>query len=904
MAARYLMVGIASLGGVIFGYETGVSAGALERGQSSWMSTATLIGAMLGALAAGRIADLVGRRDVIMATAALFTVGAFVSAIAPSELVLLVGRLVVGLGVGAISVAAPLYISEIAPIARRGTMICIFQLMVTLGILLAYIGLVVFPEESQWRLLLGGGAVAGLLLNGLALLLVESPVWLALVGDRETAKAVETRLGLDNSSEELGEVLPTVRDNRSDGLSAVFSLAGRGAIFIGIGLFFVQQFVGINAVIYYSAANLEKLADANSEFGVANSTALLVATLNVVATLVAIALVDRVGRRPLLLASLIGVAVGCAAIAVGATLHPTGAGHLISVTGLYLFIFAFAIGLGPIAWVAAAEMLPIRVRGMAMGIVVASHWLFDGIAAPTGLLLGNQSGFYVMILLYMSTAIGGFVVFRRRFPETTGRSLTAIDRSFTFWAAQVRQSRFTHYAVGTLGSLSGVLTGYNLAITAVTLVLVNDDWNLNGFEQGLLASTVVGGGAAGASVAGLLSDRFGRRYLLMSMAALFVASGFGAALAPSLGWLIVARTVAGIAMGVSGPTAGIYVAEVAPATIRGRLLSIQLVATTLGVILAYCVGLALVNQHEGWRLMFGFIALPAAIYGLGLLPLMESPRWLVAVGQPNAARRSLQRLSGNGAERELAEITAERASSTSGHGSTGGGAPRLLAPTNRPAVLVGLAVVFVSVFSGESMVLFYAPTILEEIGFKDTAVSFAATLGLGVVSLATNLIALAVVDRTGRKPLMITGLFVLAASLLVMAALTTAPHTMAAVRWGLVACLAVFVAAFWLTVGPTSGIVLSEMFPGSIRGRATSLSSTMNGVFAIAFTLTFPMLLDGPGLAMTLVGYAVIGIVGALYFSRALPETKAMSLEEISKFWSRRVLTRRNAERQSAKPRN
>jgi major inositol transporter-like SP family MFS transporter len=184
------MVGIASLGGLLFGYETGVTAGALERGESSWLSTATLIGAMIGALAAGRIADLVGRRDVIMATGALFTLGAFVSAIAPSELVNLIGGLVVGSGVGAISVAAPLYIAEIAPIARRGTLICIFQLMITIGILLAYIGLAVFPDEAEWRFLLGAGAVPGLILSGLALLLVESPVWLALMGIADSTNRV------------------------------------------------------------------------------------------------------------------------------------------------------------------------------------------------------------------------------------------------------------------------------------------------------------------------------------------------------------------------------------------------------------------------------------------------------------------------------------------------------------------------------------------------------------------------------------------------------------------------------------------------------------------------------------------------------------------------------------------
>jgi sugar porter (SP) family MFS transporter len=444
-----------------------------------------------------------------------------------------------------------------------------------------------------------------------------------------------------------------------------------------------------------------------------------------------------------------------------------------------------------------------------------------------------------------------------------------------------------------------VLAGYNVAITAGTLVLITDDWQLNGFQQGLLATAVLAGGVVGASISGLLSDRFGRRYLLMSMAALFVASGFGAALAPSLGWLIVARVAAGVAMGASGPTAGIYVAEVAPAAIRGRMLSMQLVAITLGVTLAFCVSLALVNQHSGWRLMFGFIALPAAAYGLALLPLVESPRWLIAVGQRNAARRALQRLSGAEADRELAEITAERAGPDSDHGDTGGGRVRLWGPAYRPVVSVGLAVVFVSQFTGDSIVLFYAPTLLEKVGFTNTAVSFAATLGLGVVSIIATLIALAVIDHVGRKPLMVTGVFVLAASLLAMAALTTAPQAIAVVRWGQVACLAVLVATFGLTLGPTGGIVINEIYPQSIRGRASSLTSTMNTTFGMVYTSTFPLLLQGLGLAVTLLGYAVIGIAGALYLMRALPETKAKSLEEITEFWNHRAMARHPAKASS-----
>ena len=193
----YLLVGIASLGGVLFGYQTGVAAGALHLASNAWtldgrylvlLSTGTLIGALVGALSSGKLADLIGRRDVIMATAALFTLGAFVSAIAPSVHVLLLGRLIVGAAVGAMSVAAPLYIAEIAPPAKRGVLVCFFQLAITAGILLAYLGNEIFSSwPNGWRYVLGMGAIPGILLSGLALLLLESPLWLALQGDEDEA---------------------------------------------------------------------------------------------------------------------------------------------------------------------------------------------------------------------------------------------------------------------------------------------------------------------------------------------------------------------------------------------------------------------------------------------------------------------------------------------------------------------------------------------------------------------------------------------------------------------------------------------------------------------------------------------------------------------------------------------
>lgn len=900
----YLLVGIASLGGLLFGYETGVAAGALQTAQFGWtgtangqvlLSTGTLLGAIVGALSAGKIADLVGRRDVIMATTALFTLGAFVSAIAPSPLVLLVGRLVVGIGVGAISVAAPLYVSEIAPAHRRGALVCTFQLMITVGILLAYIGNEMAAERPDgWRFLLVAGAVPGLALSGLALLLVESPVWLALKGDQPSAVAALARLGLASSKTELQTVDAIVRESRSEGIAELFSLAGRGALFLGIGLFFVQQFVGINTVIYYSAASLGTLPE-RLNFGVANSLGLSVAVLNVVATLVAIFLIDRIGRRPLLLISLAGIAIALAMMSIGAGVERSfGGAHLLSAGGLYLFILSFAVGLGPIAWVIAAEVPPMHVRGLAMGLIVSTHWLFDSLASPTGLLLTNELGRALIFVVNAAIALFGLVAFRRSLPETKALTLAAIDRYFVDWASRIRESRFVHYSVATLATMGGMLTGYNFAITAVTLVLIEQEWKLGAVEMGILASALVLGLVAGSFMAGPLSDRFGRRYVLMSMAALFVASAFGSALAPSLVWLLVARALAGVAIGVTSPTAGLYVAEVAPSVIRGRLLSFEAVTYGVGAIVAYCIGLALQDQAHGWRSMFGFIALPSTIYGLALLPLPESPRWLAAVGQLSVARRSLLRLVGRDADRQLAEITGERTGSDAEHAIARGGWRELWSPTYRSSIFVGLAIMFLIVFSGWDMVLFYAPTLLKEIGFADTAVSFAATLGLGIVFLLMTLVSLAVIDSVGRKPLVVTGLFVMSGCLLIMTVLTALPHADSAViRWAQVATLAVFVGTFALTLGQVGEIVVSELYPQAIRGPASSLSHGMRSIFAITFTLTFPFLFDALGLTVTLLGYAIISIAGALYLLRALPETRGKSLEEIAAYWHLQAAGRR-----------
>jgi len=891
------LVAIASLGGLLFGYETGLAAGALRSAQLAWgldasylvlLSTGTLIGALVGALSAGRLADLVGRRDVIMATAALFTLGAFVSAVAPTVHVLLLGRLVVGLGVGAVSIAAPLYIAEIAPAARRGALVCCFQLMITLGILLAFLGHALHGEAPDgWRYLLAMGALPGLALSGLALLLVESPLWLALNGDEEGARASLRALGAPAGALPVPVPAPVPAGPAEPGtggerLREVFSLAGRRALFLCVGLFAFQQFVGINALLYYAAAGAAPLAPGLGlppRFG----GGLALAVINLLATLAAIALIDRIGRRPLLLLSFAGMTAGLLLLAFGLALRPGDGGPAVPL-GLALFVAAFALGIGPIAWVTVAEAMPLRARGLAGGLAVASHWLFDGLASPTSLLLEAEVGRAPIFAVYALVAAAGLLLFRRVFPELRGLSLQAVEAAARRWAAGVESSRFVPYAVTTLVATGGLLTGYNFAVTAGTLVLITAEWRLSALEQGVLVSAIVLGLAIGSFCAGGLADRFGRRYLLMSTAALFVAGAFACALAPTLGWLVAARVAVGFAIGILAPTVAIYIAEIAPSAIRGRLLSFDAVTYGIGALVAYAVCLLFERVPDGWRYMFAVIALPSTLYGLLLLALPESPRWLAAVGKPGAARRMLARLAERDADRVLRAFD-------SGEAEQGAASWRALrADSARAPVTLGLALMFLLVFCGWDMILFYAPTLLLEIGFESTTVSFVATLGLGLVFLVMTIVSLSLIDRVGRRPLMLSGLVIMGLSLALMSLLVSLPGEGGPLlRWGLVALLALFVGVFALTLGQIAEIVVVEIFPQAIRGPGTSLAHGMRSLFAFVFSLAFPFQLKLLGLGPTFASYALVCLAGAAYLSRSLPETRGVSLEQIAALWRARA---------------
>lgn len=446
-----LLVGaVIMLSGLLFGYDQGVIAGALDGIQKSFGAGTTMIqiitswvtlGALVGALVAGVLADRLGRRITILLAALLFTIGALLESLAPGTVVLVIGRLVVGFGVGVASVAAPLYAAEQAPTRLRGRFVSIYQLAITIGIFIAYLVDQLLTNNDLWRAMLGVSAVPAVLLIIVMLPMPDSPRWFVKVGRRDDAiKALEKVRPDVDAPAEVAEIEKAANAEDSDKATwgEVFSKRLRRPLMIGIGLAVFQQITGINAIIYY-ADKIFAQAGFSTPADQASATTWAIGGVNVLATLIAVAYVDRFGRRPLLLAGLVGMA--SALITVGISFHfmdkadtsgagsggPTTAG-IITLVALVVFIASFAFSLGPVVWTVINEIFPNRIRGRAVAVATAVNWGSAWLVSQFFLTLidsiGNSATFY----LFGAFSVIAYVWIWRRVPETKGRSLEEIQQ--------------------------------------------------------------------------------------------------------------------------------------------------------------------------------------------------------------------------------------------------------------------------------------------------------------------------------------------------------------------------------------------------------------------------------------------------------------------------------------------
>jgi len=434
-----LTAAIAGLGGLLFGYDTGVIAGALlfiktDFGLGSFAQglvvAAVPIGAVAGAAISGPAADSYGRRLMILLSALVFSIGALGSAAAPDLGVLVVARVVIGVAIGLASAAAPVYISEVAPPESRGRLVSFFQLAVTLGILVAYLVSLAFDGIEGWRWMLGLGCVPALALGIGMLRMPQSPRWLVMHGDRYAARATLAKIRVDDPDtidRELEEIEESVEEEHPGSWRELLEPAVKAALVVGVGLAIMQQITGINTVIYYAPSLLKGAGLGNSAALLAN---VVIGVVNVGMTIVAIWLLDRTGRRPLLLCGTAGMAVGMliTAFAFFGGTQLTGWMAYVGIAGLIVYTGSFAVGLGPVFWLMIAEIYPLRIRGQAMSVATIANWGANFVVTISFLtLLGAITPKGVFFLFAFLTLVA-LAYFAKRVPETKGRSLQEIER--------------------------------------------------------------------------------------------------------------------------------------------------------------------------------------------------------------------------------------------------------------------------------------------------------------------------------------------------------------------------------------------------------------------------------------------------------------------------------------------
>jgi len=438
----YVAAAFAGLGGLLFGYDTGVISGAelffkndftLSVFALEVIVSGVLAGAAVGALAGGRLADLFGRRTLLIATALIFAAGAVVCAAAPSPNILIIGRIIVGLGIGLSSGAVPVYISEVSPPETRGWTVSIFQLAITLGILLAYVVDYAFASVQGWRWMLGLAVVPAAIFASGMFFLPESPRWLVKRGHADTARAILARIrDASVADAEFREIELSLAQAEEHGNWRDLLNAGlRPALMLGIGLAIFQQVTGINTVIYY-APIIIKSAGISSDSGAILATA-GIGGVNVLMTVVSMWLIDRVGRRPLLLTGIAGMFVTLGVLGwVFHSASPTGALSWLALVSMMAYVACFAISLGPIFWLLISEIYPLKVRNSAEGLAATFNWVSNLVVSLTFLSLLHWRGATQTFWLYGLFAVAAWIFSYRFVPETKGRTLEQIEQ---FWRA-------------------------------------------------------------------------------------------------------------------------------------------------------------------------------------------------------------------------------------------------------------------------------------------------------------------------------------------------------------------------------------------------------------------------------------------------------------------------------------
>ena len=438
------------------------------------------------------------------------------------------------------------------------------------------------------------------------------------------------------------------------------------------------------------------------------------------------------------------------------------------------------------------------------------------------------------------------------------------------------------YLISLIAAVGGILFGYDTAVISGAIGFLQTHFDLTPALKGWAASSALIGCMIGASLAGISSDRYGRKKIMMISAIFFAISAIGSAIPPNLTWFVIARIIGGVGVGAASMLSPLYISEIAPAKIRGKLITLNQIGIVSGIVLIYFVNSLIAgnstetwNISIGWRWMFASELIPSLLFFFLLIAIPESPRWLIKQGRNAEALTTLIKINGEQkAKTELTEIISTIGEKTAT-------LAMLFKPGIRIAFFIGIFLALFSQTTGINAIMYYAPEIFKEAGFGSGS-ALRQTVILGANNLFFTFVAFWLVDKVGRKTLLLIGAIGMAITLFLIggAFQTGLSHG----PWVLIFIL-LFGAFFSASFGPVTWIVIAEIFPTRIRGRAMAISTVTIWGACYLVSQSFPVLIAEVGAAFTFWIFMMFVLCSLIFVWWVIPETKGRSLEEIEKSW-------------------
>lgn len=430
-----------------------------------------------------------------------------------------------------------------------------------------------------------------------------------------------------------------------------------------------------------------------------------------------------------------------------------------------------------------------------------------------------------------------------------------------------------------IAAVGGILFGFDTGVISGAILYIQQDWNLNSAEESIATSSVLVGAIIGAVVGGFSADRLGRKRSIIVGSVSFIIGTLILLVSNGLGIFVVGRLLIGVAIGLASFIVPMYISELAPEHIRGALVSLNQLFVTLGILVSYGVD-TFFAASGAWKAMFAVGLIPAVVLLVGILFMPNSPRWLVYKHRSDKAIKVLEKVRGQkdpqAVEPEIQEI--ESAIKTESNAKS-----MMRSSIVKYPLIVGLGLAIFQQITGVNTIIYYAPTIFQFAGLSSDTAAIAATTGVGLANFVVTAIALALVDRVGRRPLLLVGIAGMVASLVVLGAGFYFASSVGGSTVGAITAISLiaYISFFAIGLGPVFWLLISEIFPLQVRGTAMSFATIANWSANFAITLVFLGLVGALGQTGTFWLFAAIGVVAFVFTLRLVPETKGLTLEEI-----------------------